>query len=354
MKKTLFTFIAFCFLFLVACGDRKAIETETLSGLLPSKFAYLTEEGKTNKLYVMKNANGMEVTVINIGARIVSVMAPDKTGTLQNVVIGFDNIQPYLDLKSSHGAIIGRFANRIAGGTFVLDRVTWNLRRNDGNHTLHGGPRGFRTRYFTIEQANEQTLTCSYFSKHEEEGFPGNLNLTVTYTLTNDNSIDIHYEATVDRATVVNFTSHSFFNLSGDAKTIDDQLLYINASRYTPVREDLIPTGAISPVRGTPFDFTTQRALDANQDYDLNYVLNNPGNIADLKAKLVSTSTGISMEVYTTEPGLQLFVKRADPSICLETQHFPDSPNQPNFPSTILRVDSVFNSQTIYKFGIEN
>jgi aldose 1-epimerase len=350
MKKTLFAFIACSFLLLVSCG-KKEVETETLSGLLPSNFAYITEDGKKNQLYVMKNANGMEVAVINIGARIVSVMVPDKTGEMQNVVVGFDNIQPYLDLKSSHGAIIGRFANRIAGGKIEVDRITWELRRNDGNHTLHGGPRGFRTQYFTIEQPNEQTLICSYFSKHKEEGFPGNLNLTVTYTLTNDNSIDINYEATTDLATVVNFTSHSFFQLS---KNLDDQLLYINASNYTPTNEELIPTGKISPVRETAFDFTTQRALDANQNYDLNYVLNNPGNITDLKAKLISTSTGISMEVYTTEPGLQLFVKRVDPSICLETQHFPDSPNHSNFPSTILRVDSVFSSQTIYKFSVEN
>ncbi len=303
----------------------------------------------------MKNINGMEVTVINIGARITSIMVPDKAGNLQNVVVGFDSIQPYLDLKNSYGAIIGRYANRIANGTFILDRVTYHLRQNDGKNTLHGGPRGFKTRYFSIEQPNEHSLICSYFSKDGEEGFPGNLNLTITYTLTNDNAIDINYEATTDRATVVNFTNHSFFNLSGkESKTLEDHQLYIDASNYTPTGDGLIPTGEISPVKGTALDFTTQRVIDANYTYDLNYAVNHPEDISNLMAKLISYSTGISMEVYSTEPGLQLYVKKEDPSICLETQHFPDSPNHSNFPTTILRVDSVFNSKTIYKFGIEN
>jgi len=353
MKKILLALFTFS-LFFFSC-EKKETETATLSGLLPSKFEYQTEEGQTNQLYVMKNAKGAEVTVMNIGARIVSVMVPDKAGDLQNVVLGHDNIEPYLQLNNTLGAVSGRYSGRIANGEFMLDRVTYRLRQNDGKNTLNGGPRGFSSRYFTVEQPNEQTLVCSYFSKAEENGFPGNLNLSVTYTLTEDNAISVGYEATTSRATVVNFTNQSYFNLSGkEAKTLGDYSLYIDASKYTPTKEDLIPTGEIKNVKGAFFDFTSQRAIDANETYDLNYVVNKPGDISNLVAKLVSSSTGISMEVYSTEPGLQLSVDKENASFALNTQHFPDSPNQPNFPTTVLRVDSVFNSQTIYKFGIEN
>jgi aldose 1-epimerase len=349
MKKTILVLATLC-IALISCG-KKEMEKPTLSGLLPSKFEYTTEDGETNRLYVIKNQGGMEVTVINLGARIVSILAPDKDGGKRNVTLGYDSIQPYLQPKNFFGAIIGRYANRIADGSFELDRVTYRIRTNEGKNQLHGGPRGFYTRYFAIEQPNEQSLICSYLSKVDAlEGYPGNLKLTVTYTLTDDNALQIDYQATTDRATPINVTNHAYFNLSGaDANALEDHQLYIDASKYTPVREDLIPTGEIKPVESL-IDFTTPRPLDLSYQYDLNYVLNHPGNIHVLAAELYSTTSGIGMEVYTTEPGLQFYDDKAQPSICLETQHFPDSPHYPQFPTTVLRVDSVFNSQTIYKF----
>jgi aldose 1-epimerase len=352
MRKTVFIFAAF-FLFAVSC-KKESVETTTLSGLWPSKFEFHTDDGEINRLYVMKNTKGMEITVINIGARIVSVTLPDKAGNNRNVVLGYDSIAPYLQLGDYFGAAVGRYANRIADGTFELDRVTYRVRQNEGKNILHGGPRGFFSRYFTVEQPNEQSLVCSYLSKAGEEGFPGNLNVKITYTLTDENAIIIDYEATTDQATLVNLTNHSYFNLSGaTANTVGDQSLYIDAATYTPTRDDLITTGEIAQVQGTPLDYTTLRPIEVDYVYDLNYVLNKPGDITNLAAKVVSSSTGINMEVYTTEPGIQLYIDKLRPSICLETQHFPDSPHHPNFPTTILRIDSVFNSKTIYKFGIE-
>jgi aldose 1-epimerase len=269
------------------------------------------------------------------------------------VVLGYDSIQPYLQLKNFYGAIFGRYANRIADVSFELDRVTYRIRTNEGKNQLHGGPRGFYARYFTIEQPDEHTAICNYFSKESEEGYPGNLKLTVTYSLTEDNALLIDYKATTDRATYINVTNHAYFNLSGaDANTLTDHQLYINASNYTPVREDLIPTGEIRKVDGV-IDFTTSRPLELSYQYDLNYVLDRPGDIDNRAAELYSTTTGIGMEVYTTEPGIQFYDDKARPSVCLETQHFPDSPHHPQFPTTILRVDSVFSSQTIYKFIVK-
>ncbi|MCL1938354.1 MAG: galactose mutarotase [Candidatus Azobacteroides sp.] len=340
-------------LFIVSC-KKEVIETQTLSGLLPSKFTYHTEEGDTNRLYIMKNAKGMEVTVINWGARIVSAMVPDKAGKWQNVVVGYDSIEPYLKLNDYHGAVLGRYAGRIAGETILLDRVTYRLRLNDGKNMLNGGPRGFSAQYFTIEQPNDQSLICSYFSKEDEEGFPGNLQVTVTYTVTEENAIRIDYQAVSNPATFINLSNQSYFNLSGAAaSTLEGHRLFVDASTYTPTRDDLIPTGAFAKVKGTPLDYTTLRPLNIKYNYDLNYVLNKPGKGDKMVAKAVSDSTGISMEVYTTEPGMQFYTDQSDPSFCMATQHFPDSPHQAKFPSTILRVDSTFKSQTVYKFGIE-
>jgi aldose 1-epimerase len=341
-------------LLLVSCGKKEVILPDTDSGLHPADFVTITENGDTTQLYVLKNANGMEVCVTNIGARIVSVLVPDKDGNKKNVVIGYDSIQPYMRLNDSYGALMGRYAGRIADASFILDRVTYRLRPNDGKNTIHGGPRGFAGQYFKIEQSGAQSLTASYFSKNLEEGFPGNLNLAVTYTLTDDNALNIGYEATSNPATVLNLTNHSYFNLSGaGTKTIEDHSLYINAAEYTVLGEGKIPTGSFAKVKNTPFDYTNLRPIDTQTFYDLNYVLQNKGNIKEVIAKAVSKTTGISMEVFTTEPGVQLFTPGWVSSFCLETQHFPDSPHHPNFPTTILRVDSVYNSTTIYKFGIE-
>lgn len=380
MKKTYFIFAMF--LLIVSCGKKETVEQTTASGLYPSKFETTTEDGKKTQLYTLKNAKGMEMCVTNIGGRIVSVWVPDNSGNFQDVVLGFDSIEPYIPFNTNFGAIIGRYGNRIANGKFTLtNRATYTLRQNDGKNTLHGGPRGFHTCYFDIEQPDERTLVCTYLSKNMEEGFPGNMPVTVTYTLTEDNAIDINYEASTNLLTVVNLTNHSYFNLSGNPEnTILDHTLYLNANAFTPTNEELIPTGQIEKVAGTPLDFTqpteigdriddtSSEAIRFGNGYDHNFVLNNPSDINTLAAKVVSPSTGISLEVYTTEPGIQLYTGnflngssggkkgiayQHRTAFCLETQHFPDSPNQPNFPSTELRPDEVYKSRTIYKFGVE-
>jgi len=380
MKKIFFilTVFALC----VSCGKKETKEQLTASGLNPAKFKTTMEDGKTTQLYTMKNANGMEVCVTNIGGRIVSIWVPDKNGNFQDVVLGFDSIEPYIPVNTNFGAIIGRYGNRIANGKFTLsNRATYTLRQNNGKNTLHGGPRGFHTCFFDIEQPDAQTLICTYFSKNTEEGFPGDMTVTVTYKLTDDNALDINYEAKSNQLTVINLTNHSYFNLSGNPEnTILDHLLYLNADAYTPTNDELIPTGKIDKVAGTPLDFTkptkigahindtTFEAIKFGKGYDHNFVLNNPGNINTLAAKLVAPSSGIKMDVYTTEPGIQVYTGnfldgsnggkkgiayQYRTAICLETQHFPDSPNHPNFPSTELRPDSDYISHTIYKFGVE-
>lgn len=354
MKKT-FAALMVLSLLLVSCGKKETVQPNSDSGLVPANFTTITPDGDTTHLYVMKNSSGMEVCVSNIGARVLSVLVPDKNGQMQNVVLGHDNIESYMQLNDSYGAVIGRYANRIAEGSFMLDRVTYRLRQNNGKNTLHGGPRGFQTQYFEIEQPDSKTLICTYFSKHNDENFPGNVDFTVTYTLTDDNALDIDYMATTDRATVINVTNHSYFNLSGkNVASVEDHQLFINADSYTVVNEELIPTGDFAKVKNTALDYTTMHPIDLAQSYDLNYVLNKPGDIKNLAAKVHSSSTGINMEVYTTEPGMQFFIPKEKNSLCLETQHFPDSPNHPNFPSTTLRPDSAFTSKTIYKFGVGN
>jgi aldose 1-epimerase len=379
MKKTFFALSAIVLL-AVSCG-KKETEQVTASGLHPLKFEQIVD-GKTTHLYTMKNAKGMEVAVTNIGGRIVSIWVPDKDGVYQDVVLGFDNIESYIPISTNFGAIIGRYGNRIAKGKIQLrNRANYQLRQNDGKNTLHGGARGFHTRYFDIEQPDSTTLICSYLSKHQEEGFPGNLDVTVTYHLTDDNALDINYEATTDLLTIVNLTNHSYFNLSGDPNnTILDHLLFLNAQQYTPTDAELIPTGKIEKVANTPMDFTTPTAVGARIDntdfeaiklgngYDHNYVLDNPGDINVLAGKLVSPLTGIAMDIYTTEPGIQFYTGNfldgsnigkkgiaynLRSALCLETQHFPNSPNQKDFPSTELHPDSVYQSRTIYKFTIE-
>ena len=380
MKKIFFilTVLAFC----VSCVNKGTKEQLTASGLNPANFKTTLESGKTTQLYTLKNAKGMEVCVTNIGGRIVSIWAPDKNGNFQDVVLGFDNIQPYIPVSTNFGAIIGRYGNRIANGKITLtNRASYALRKNDGNNTLHGGPRGFHTCFFDIEQPDPSKVICTYLSKNNEEGFPGDMPVTVTYTLTDDNALDINYEATSNQLTVVNLTNHSYFNLSGDPKnTVLDNILYLNADAYTPTNAELIPTGKIDKVAGTPLDFTKPTAIGARindstfeairfgKGYDHNFVLNTKGDINTLAAKAVSPLSGISVEIYTTEPGIQVYTGnfldgsnigkkgiayQYRTALCMETQHFPDSPNHPNFPSTELWPDSVYNSHTIYKFGIE-
>lgn len=318
----------------------------------------------------------------NWGGRLVSVMVPDKNGKMTDVVLGYDNIQQYVDNpNNNYGGLIGRYGNRIANGKFTLDGVEYQLPQNNNGHCLHGGPEGYHTVVWDAKQVNDQSVELTYLSKDGEAGFPGNLNLKVTYTLTNDNAVDIKYEATTDKPTVVNLTNHSYFNLSGvPGSQILDHSIMIAADTYVPVDETLIPTGTLDPVEGTPMDLRTAVAVGAHIDdpfdqlvrgkgYDHNWVLNNNCDINVLAAKAVSAKSGIGLEVYTNEPGIQFYAGNAMTkdgdkgklgviyphrgALCLETQHYPDSPNQPSFPSVVLRPGEKYFSECIYKFTVE-
>lgn len=348
----------------------------TQSGLDPAKFE-TTVNNKPVALYTLRNKSGMEVCITNFGGRIVSVDVPDRDGTFRDVVLGFDSIADYLNISSDFGAAIGRYANRIGGAQFVLDGDTVKLPANDKSNCLHGGPRGWQYQVYDAQQNGDSLLTLTMHSPDGDMGFPGNMTATVTYRLTADNAIDISYSATTDRKTVINMTNHSYFNLSGDPATGNARhILYINADTYTPVDTLFIPTGQVATVKGTPMDFTAPKAVgqDINADfeqlhngngYDHNWVLNTAGDITQLAARLTCPDTGISLELYTDEPGVQMYAgnfldgtvsgkhgtkypKRA--SVCLETQHFPDSPNKPQFPSVTLDPGQTYHSRCIFKF----
>ncbi|MDR1985064.1 MAG: galactose mutarotase [Prevotellaceae bacterium] len=354
-------------------------EKITLSGLNPSNFdadAY----GKPISLYVLKNKNGVEACITNYGGRLVSLMVPDKNGKLTDVVLGFDKIDDYFKSFSFFGALIGRYANRISNASFTLDGIEYKLPVIAGQHCLHGGMMGYHICIWNAVQTNEQTLELSYLSSDGESGFPGNLHIKVIYTLTNDNAIDIQYEATTDKTTVINLTNHSYFNLSGIPESnILEHLIQINADAFTPLDKSFIPTGIIEPVNETPMDLRNTVSIGAHIDddyeqlkiskgYDHNWVLNTGGDINKLAAKAVSEISGIAMEVYTNEPGIQFYTGMgasrlkgksgisypARGAFCLETQHYPDSPNQPNFPSTVLRPGEKYLSRCIYKFTVKN
>ena len=354
-------------------------EELTESGLKRSNFQTEVNGEKTD-LFVLKNKNKMEVCVTNFGGRIVSVMVPDKDGNMKDVVLGFDSIQDYIKYPSDFGASIGRYANRINQGRFTLDGVEYQLPQNNYGHCLHGGPKGFQYRVYKGVQKSDQELQLTYLAKDGEEGFPGNLQCTVTMKLTDDNAIDIQYEAETDKPTIVNMTNHSYFNLDGDhSKSNSDYLLTIDADAYTPVDSTFMTTGEIVSVEGTDMDFRTPTAVGARIDndfeqlkngkgYDHNWVLNTNGDIAQLAAKLTSPESGITLEVYTNEPGIQVYTgnfldgtvtgkkgitynQRA--SVCLETQHYPDSPNKPEWPSVVLEPGQTYNSECIFKFSVE-
>jgi aldose 1-epimerase len=361
---------------LLSCEEKK----ETLvSGLNKSDFVSEVE-GKPTALYVLKNANGVEVCITNYGGRVVSVMAPDRNGQPTDVVLGYDRIADYVASDGNFGALIGRYGNRIAQGKFTLDGTAYQLPQNNNGHCLHGGPQGYHTKVWDAVQPNGHTLELKYLSVDGEAGFPGNLDVKVTYTLTEDNALDILYEATTDKATVVNLTNHSYFNLSGvPGSQILDHLVTINADNYTPVDSLLIPTSEIATVEGTPLDLRRplpvgQKIGDAfeqlvrGRGYDHNWVLNTNGDIRQLAARVVSPVSGIVLEVYTNEPGIQFytgnFMDGGDAgkfgtvypprgALCLETQHYPDSPNQPVFPSTTLRPGEKYVSECIYRFTTE-
>ena len=364
-------------LLMAACTPKA--EKATDSGLLQSKFQ--TEvDGKKTDLFTLRNKNNMEVCITNFGGRIVSVMVPDKDGQMRDVVLGFDSIQDYISKPSDFGATIGRYANRINQGQFTLDSVEYQLPRNNYGHCLHGGPQGFQYRVFDAELLNPQELQLTYRAEDGEEGFPGNITCKVVMKLTDDNAIDIQYEAETDKPTIVNMTNHSYFNLDGDAGSNAEHLLTIDADYYTPVDSTFMTTGEIVPVEDTPMDFRTPMPvgerindfdfvqLKNGNGYDHNWVLNAKGDINRRAASLKSQKTGIVLDVYTNEPGVQVYAgnfldgsltgkkgitynQRA--SVCLETQKYPDTPNKPEWPSAVLRPGEKYMSQCIFKFSVD-
>ncbi len=378
MKKH-FLFAAIAATLLSACGGKSTMEL-TESGLNPANFQTEVNNEQT-ALYTLKNKAGMEVCVTNFGGRIVSIMVPDKDGKMQDVVLGFDSVADYINIPSDFGASIGRYANRIAQGRIVLDGDTIQLPQNNFGHCLHGGPKGWQYQVYQATQLNATTLELTRFSPDGDENFPGNLTAKVVYTLTEDNAIDIQYSATTDKKTVINMTNHSYFNLSGNPATpITDHILYVNADNFTPVDSTYMTTGEIITVKETPMDFTTPKAVGVDIDkfdyiqlkngngYDHNWVLNTQGDISTSAVKLTSPVTGIVLEVYTDEPGIQVYtgnfldgtvkgkkgiVYTQRTGICLETQHYPDSPNKPQWPSVVLEPGQTYKSQCIFKFSVE-
>ena len=366
-----------CAVLMVAC-TAKTKNGLTDSGLKRSDFL-ADVDGERTSLFVLKNKNNMEVCITNFGGRIVSVMVPDKDGVMRDVVLGFDSIQDYLSYPSDFGATIGRYANRINQGRFVLDDREYELPQNNYGHCLHGGPRGFQYRVFKGVQKNAQELELTYLSKNGEEYFPGNLNCTVTMTLTDDNAIDIKYAAETDQPTIVNMTNHSYFNLDGDpSRNNSDYLLTLHADYYTPVDSTFMTTGELAPVTDTPMDFRTPASIGEriNQNFeqlkngngiDHNWVLNTEGDVNQVCASLESPVTGIVLDVYTNEPGIQVYcgnfldgslkgkkgiVYNFRSAVCLETQKYPDTPNKPEWPSAVLRPGEKYNSHCIYKFSV--
>lgn len=377
MKKLL---LGFTILALMLHGCSKKTET-TASGLLKSNFQTVVN-GDSTDLYVLKNAAGMEVAITNFGGRIVSIMVPDKNGVMQDVVLGFDSIADYINVPSDFGATIGRYANRINQGRIVIDGDTIQLPQNNFGHCLHGGPKGWQYQVFTnVKQTDATTLEMTRFSPDGDENFPGAVVAKVIFKLTDDNAIDISFEATTDKKTVINMCNHSYFNLSGNAETtVLDDILFISADAYTPVDSTFMTTGAIDSVKNTPMDFTTPKPIgqDINKyefiqlkngnGYDHNWVLNTAGDITKLAAKVTSPASGISVEVYTNEPGIQVYtgnfldgsvrgkkgkIYNQRTGVCLETQHYPDSPNKPQWPSVILEPGQTYKSRCIYKFTVE-
>lgn len=377
MKKLLLT-VGIAVGLLSSCSNKQ--EALTLSGLSPANFQKEVK-GKQANLFVLKNKAGMEVCITNFGGRIVSIMVPDKKGEMKDVVLGFDSVADYINVPSDFGASIGRYANRIKQGKFVIDGDTIQLPQNNFGHCLHGGPQGWQYQMYDAQKIDDTKLKLTMVSPDGDSNFPGKVTATVLFTLTEDNSIDIQYEATTDKKTVINMTNHSYFNLSGDAtKPITDNILTINANKYTPVDSTFMTTGEILPVAGTPMDFTTPKVIgtDINKydfiqlkngnGYDHNWVLDTAGDVTKVAAKVTSPASGITLEVFTDEPGIQVYtgnfldgtvkgkksiIYKQRTGVCLETQHYPDSPNKPQWPSVILEPGKTYKSHCIFKFTVE-
>ncbi|MEJ7738178.1 MAG: aldose epimerase family protein [Chitinophagaceae bacterium] len=322
--------------------------------------------------YSLTNSKGAIVKILNYGGIVTSVMVPDKSGNMGDVVLGFDSLGGYLEKSPFFGALVGRYANRIANAKFTLEGKTYTLAANNNGNSLHGGAKGFDKVLWTVQDGSDNShLKLTYDSKDGEEGYPGNLHAEVVYTLTSDNELKIDYTATTDKPTPVNLTNHTYFNLSaGKSPTVLDHVLMLNADKYTVVNAKLIPTGTHPPVSGTPMDFNSPKKIgkdiaSVSGGYDHNYVLNKSGNVLSLAATLYDSASGRFMEMSTTEPGVQFYsgnfldgtlkgkngvVYGKHSGMCLEAQHFPDSPNQPAFPTTILKPGDTYRHTTIYKF----
>lgn len=364
---------------LLRCTHKEA-ENKTLSGLEKHKFQ-TTVNGDSTDLFILKNTSGMEVCITNFGGRIVSIMVPDQTGKMTDVVLGFDSVADYINIPSDFGASIGRYANRINQGKITLGGTTIQLPQNNFGHCLHGGPQGWQYQvYKNVKQTADTIIEMTRYSPDGDMNFPGNVEATVKFTLTQDNAVRIDFTAVTDKKTVINMCNHSYFNLSGNPlEPVTDDQLYINADSFTPVDSTFMTTGEIALVKGTPMDFTTSKVIGKeinNYDYaqlkngngyDHNWVLNTKGDVTNLAAKVMSPVSGITLEVYTNEPGVQVYTGNfldgtvkgkkgitynQRTGICLETQHYPDSPNKPQWPSTILEPGQIYQSTCIYKFGV--
>ena len=334
-----------------------------------------TAEGTAIESYTIYNSQGATAKLITYGATVAELHVPDKDGKMGDVVLGFDNLEGYLGQHPHFGGAIGRYGNRIAKGKFTLDGKEYQLAINNPPNSLHGGPTGFDRRVWKaqpVEVKDGASVRCTYLSKDGEENFPGNLTVSVTYTLTNTNQFKLEYSAETDKDTIVNLTNHSYFNLAGSGDVLK-HVLYLNADKYTPVDATLIPTGEIASVENTPLDFRKPTAIGAHLGeikdiggYDHNYVVNGAAGKLRIAARVTEPSSGRQMEVWTTEPGVQFYSAIGlngsitgkggisypkYGALCLETQHYPDSPNRPNFPSTVLKPGARFYSETIYKFS---
>jgi aldose 1-epimerase len=356
-------------------------DSSTTAGQAPAASGFeKTIDGKQTKLFLLKNAKGVQLSITNYGGRMVSLLVPDKAGKMVDVIAGPGSVDDFEASKGNYyGALIGRYGNRIGNAKFTLEGKEYKLPANNGPNTLHGGKEGFDIKVWDAKQVDDYTLELSYTSADGEQGFPGTLKTTVTYKLTDDNAVEIYYSATTDKITVANLTSHTYYNLNGNGSgSILKHTLQLAADGYTPVDTTLIPTGKIAPVQGTPFDFRKATAIGARinegdeqlkngKGYDHNFVLNKH----DLKTPIATVqgdNTGIVMEIFTEEPGIQFysgnFMKgefkfKGDvkddlrTALALETQHFPDSPNKPSFPSTALKPGETYKTTTIYKFSVK-
>lgn len=377
MKTYFFTGLVALMLFnLTGCSDKQSNASPSFLNIEKENFQTQINNKQTD-LYFLKNGE-IAMAVTNYGGRIVGLLTPDKNGNYEDIILGYSSIDGYLNSKEVfHGALIGRFGNRIDRGRFVLDGITYELPLNNGPNHLHGGPNGFHNVVWEVEQKTDSTISMHYNSRDGEMGYPGNLSVDVSYRLTSENSLIIDYTAHTDKKTIINLTSHPFFNLKGEGNgTINDHILKINADYFTPVDSTLIPTGEIATVSSTPFDFTKEKAvgedLEQQNDqlkygggYDHNFVLNKEEDLS-WAVSIWEPKSGRKMEIFTEEPGMQFYGgnfmdgsakgKSGQPyrfreCFVFEPQHFPDSPNHPNFPSTVLKRGETFKSKSIYRFS---